>query len=166
MNIMPKSRVPKIEEFVSSMALVLMAVITAVQVFNRYVLGNSLDWSEELARYLFIWSVYVGCSYASQMNRHLEVTIIRTIFKGRLARLATITASICTIVFCVFCTIVGIKFVIFLANTGQKTPALEIQAYWLFICLPVGMGFMALRTMEHLWWLVTNKTDPAHMNLS
>ncbi len=162
----PKSMIPSVEMVIASVSLVMMAGITAVQVFNRYVLQSSLDWSEELARYLFIWAVYVGCSYATQMDRHLEVTIIRTIFKGKFARPVTILASFITVIFCLFSTILGIKFVIFLAGTGQKTPALEISAYWVYLCMPVGLGFMGIRTMERLWLLITGKINPAEIEIN
>ncbi len=162
----PKSMIPDVEMVIASVSLVMMAGITAVQVFNRYVLQSSLDWSEELARYLFIWAVYVGCSYATQMDRHLEVTILRSIFKGKFARPLTILASIITVFFCAFSTVLGIKFVIFLAGTGQKTPALEVSAYWVYLCMPVGLGFMGLRTLERLWWLITGKINPAEIEIN
>ena len=165
MNKTPKSILPSIEMVIASSSLVVMTGITAVQVFNRYVLESSLDWSEELARYLFIWAVYVGCSYAAQLDRHLEVTIIRTMYNGKFARPATILASIITLVFCIFATIMGVKFVIFLAGTGQKTPALEISAYWVYLCMPVGLGFMAIRTAERLWWIITGKINPAEVEI-
>lgn len=166
MKATPKSIIPSIEMIISSVSLVMMTGITAVQVFNRYVLQSSLDWSEELARYLFIWAVYVGCSYATQMDRHLEVTIIRTIFKGKFARPVTIIASSLTIFFCIFTAVLGAKFVFFLAETGQKTPALEISAIWVYLCMPVGLGFMAVRTLERLWWLVTGKINPSEIEIN
>jgi C4-dicarboxylate transporter DctQ subunit len=162
----PKSIIPSVEMIIASVSLVMMTGITAVQVFNRYVLQSSLDWSEELARYLFIWAVYVGCSYATQMDRHLEVTIIRTIFNGKLARPVTILASIFTLAFCIFATVLGVKFIIFLASTGQKTPALEINAYWVYLCMPVGLGFMGIRTAERLWWLITGKINAAEIEIT
>lgn len=162
----PKSIIPSVEMVIASLSLVMMTGITVVQVFNRYVLQSSLDWSEELARYLFIWSVYVGCSYATQMDRHLEVTIIRTIFNGKFAKPVTILSSLLTFFFCAFATVLGIKFIIFLAGTGQKTPALEVSAYWVYLCMPVGLGFMALRTLERLYWLLTGKINPAEIEIN
>jgi TRAP-type C4-dicarboxylate transport system permease small subunit len=162
----PKSIIPSVEMIIASVSLVMMTGITAVQVFNRYVLQSSLDWSEELARYLFIWSVYVGCSYATQMDRHLEVTIIRNMFNRKFARPVTIIASIFTLLFCVFATVLGVKFIIFLAGTGQKTPALEINAYWVYLCMPVGLGFMGFRTLERLYWLITGKINPAEIEIN
>ena len=43
-----------------------MTLILAVQVFMRYVMGASLSWSEELARYLFIWLIYLGISFGAR----------------------------------------------------------------------------------------------------
>lgn len=157
MNESKGSLIGRVEEIFSSVSLALMTLITAVQVFNRYVLQNSLDWSEEFARYLFIWAVYVGCSYATQKDRHLEVTVLRHAFGGKVARYVTILAYLATIVFCVCAAVWGAKMVAFLAQTGQKTPALEISAYWVFLSVPVGMGLMALRTVERLWGVLTGK---------
>lgn len=161
-----KSIINRSEEIFSSLALVMMTGITVVQVFNRYVLQSSLDWSEEIARYLFIWAVYVGCSYATQMNRHLEVTVIRNLFGGKIAKPVTIAAQLCTIVFCACATFWGIKFILFLSSTGQKTPALEVQMYWVFLSVPVGMGLMALRTVERLWGVITNQVDPTTVDIN
>jgi hypothetical protein len=45
-----------------------MTVVVAVQVFFRYVLNQSLFWSEELARYLLVWLSFLGASVAYRDN--------------------------------------------------------------------------------------------------
>ena len=47
-----------IEKMLCVIALALMSAVIVAQVFCRYVLNSSLSWSEELARYLFIWMIY------------------------------------------------------------------------------------------------------------
>lgn len=49
-----------------------IAVVLGLQVFMRYVMQNSLSWSEELARYLFIWLIYIGISYGAKIMRHIK----------------------------------------------------------------------------------------------
>ena len=44
--------------------MLLLILVVSIQVFCRYVLQDSLAWTEELARYLIIWSVLFGCSFA------------------------------------------------------------------------------------------------------
>lgn len=153
--------VSKIEEVVSSLCIGGMTIVITMQVFNRYVLQSSLDWSEELGRYLFIWAVYVGCSYAIKEDRHLEVTIIREYIGPRLKKAVLAVAYGLTIVFCLFCVVYGIEMTRFLLSTGQKTPALEIKMYWVFASVPVGLGLMALRTAMRLWQVFTTKGHPA-----
>lgn len=43
-----------LEEFLLVFFLIAMTLIMGIQVFCRYVLGQSLSWSEEITRYLFI----------------------------------------------------------------------------------------------------------------
>ena len=52
-----------------------MAMLVAVQVFFRYVLNQSLFWSEELARYLLIWLTFLGASCAYYRHAHPGVDI-------------------------------------------------------------------------------------------
>ena len=45
-----------LEETILLILLVLMTAIMGVQIVSRYVFQNSLTWSEELVRYMFVWS--------------------------------------------------------------------------------------------------------------
>ncbi|MDR1977470.1 MAG: TRAP transporter small permease [Synergistaceae bacterium] len=40
--------------------LLVMTTVTFAQVCSRYLLGFSIMWSEELCRYLFIWSIFIA----------------------------------------------------------------------------------------------------------
>jgi len=46
------------------------------QVVLRYVFNNPLTWSEELARYLFIWCAFLGWLVASRRHSHLAMTFV------------------------------------------------------------------------------------------
>ena len=47
-----------------------------MQVILRYVFGSPMTWSEELARYLFIWCAFLGWVIASRKNGHLAMTFL------------------------------------------------------------------------------------------
>lgn len=55
-----------LEEFLMVALLIAMTVIMGIQVFARYALGASLSWSEEITRYLFIWSGFLSVSYCTK----------------------------------------------------------------------------------------------------
>src|SRR5678816_1188047 len=46
------------------------------QVVLRYLFNNPLTWSEELARYLFIWCAFLGWLVASRRHSHLAMTFV------------------------------------------------------------------------------------------
>ena len=144
-------RLNRLEEFLASICLGLMVLIIGMQVFNRYVLGSSLVWSEELGRYLFIWAIYIGSAYATKEDRHLSVTFAQTLAPHWLKKPIAAAADFVTLVFCGFCIVWGVQMLFFLNRTGQETPAMEIAMYWVYLALPVGMLFTALRVMERLW---------------
>ncbi len=137
----------KFEEVFSSIALSGMAVIIILQVFQRYILQDSFDWPEELARYLFVFSVYIGASFAAAERRHLEVTILRAMFRGKISIMITIIAYMITIVFCGLMFFWGAKMVGFVKESNQLAPALQFPMYIAYICLPLGFFLMTIRNI-------------------
>ena len=49
-----------LEEIILVILLVCMTLILGLQVVSRYVFQNSLSWSEELVRYMLVWSAFIG----------------------------------------------------------------------------------------------------------
>ncbi len=147
----------KFEEITSSCALAAMAVIIILQVFQRYILQNSLDWPEELARYLFVFAVYVGSSFAASERRHLEVTIARTVFGLKIGHYFTILAYLITVVFCCIMFFWGMMMIQFVADSNQVAPALQFPMWIAYSCIPLGFLLMALRTTIVLKNIVLGK---------
>lgn len=149
----------KFEEIVSSCALAAMAVIIILQVFQRYIVQNSLDWPEELARYLFIFAVYIGSSFAASERRHLEVTIVRTVFGDKIGHYFTILAYLITVAFCGIMFVWGIMMIQFVMESNQVAPALQFPMWIAYICIPLGFLLMALRTIVVIKNIVSEKSD-------
>jgi TRAP-type C4-dicarboxylate transport system permease small subunit len=53
----------KIEEGFIMVCFAIMALVLALQIFMRYVMNMPLIWSEELARYIFVWATFIGAGY-------------------------------------------------------------------------------------------------------
>ncbi|MEM7545162.1 MAG: TRAP transporter small permease [Pseudomonadota bacterium] len=148
----------RLEEVISCLCMGVMVVVIGMQVFNRYILGSSLVWSEELGRFLFIWSVWVGCSLAMRADRHLRVTALSAFSGPRVRFGLEVFAQLATLVFCGIAVVWGTQMILFLMNTGQQAPALEIPIYWVYIALPIGMTLMAIRCLQNLYNLFTGRS--------
>ena len=59
---------------VASLFLACAVVLMAAQVILRFGFSRPQAWAEEVDRYLFIWSVYLGALVALQRGSHIRVT--------------------------------------------------------------------------------------------
>ena len=53
-----------LEEYACATFVGVMIICLALQVIMRFIFGSALAWTEELSRFAFLWSVYVGAAYA------------------------------------------------------------------------------------------------------
>lgn len=134
-----------IEEVVSSTLLGLMTVVIIVQVIFRYFISYSLAWPEELGRYLFIASVYIGSSYVEQHDKHLAITILRTNGGKFLGKWLPVLVQCITVAFSCLMAVWGTQMVIFMYQTNQLAPAIEVPMYIVYASIPLGMAGMAVR---------------------
>ncbi len=58
-----------------SLLVVIMLCCSALQVFSRYVMGSSFTWTEETARYCFIWLDLLGASVLVYRGGHAVVDL-------------------------------------------------------------------------------------------
>ncbi len=63
-------------EYCSTFFLVCILVIVILQVFFRYVAQIIVPWTEESARYVCIWMVFMGATAAVAKGAHIRVTFI------------------------------------------------------------------------------------------
>ena len=69
-----------LEETILLILLVLMTCIMGIQIVSRYVFQNSLTWSEELVRYMFVWSAFLGVPFCIKHRLSIKVDQFRNLF--------------------------------------------------------------------------------------
>ncbi|WP_088105887.1 TRAP transporter small permease [Halalkalibacter urbisdiaboli] len=139
-----------IEEVFLVMFSAVMVVVIFLQVFMRYVMGNSLSWSEELARYCFIWLVYIGISYGVKKQRHIKVDALLLLFKEKGKLVFNMIANLLFLSFAMFIVIYGYDMAERLLQFGQTSPALRIPMGFVYLAAPVGMALTSIRLIQNL----------------
>ncbi|WP_121610687.1 TRAP transporter small permease [Mesobacillus foraminis] len=140
-----------LEESILIVLSILTVVIVFTQVVMRYVLGGSLTWSEELARYLFIWMIYMGISYGVQKGKHLGVDAFPMMFEKKGKAVIEIIASLSFLLFAVV-----ISYYVFdiTLRVTRESAALELPMGWVYAAPVVGMGLTAVRLIQKIVLLV------------
>ncbi|MEW9053266.1 MAG: TRAP transporter small permease [Neobacillus sp.] len=138
-----------IEEVLLVLFSSVMVSVIFIQVVAR-MLDNSLSWSEELARYCFIWLVYLGISYGVKKNRHIKVDIVLLMLKDKGKIILNMISTLLFIVFCLFVIRYGYYIASQLLAFGQSSPALHIPMGLVYMATPIGMGLTLIRLIQNL----------------
>lgn len=64
------------------------------QFFTRYALNNSASWTEEIARYLLIGTVFVGASIGVAKNNHIQVDLLYRYLPARVGRVMALMVDV------------------------------------------------------------------------
>ncbi|WP_051688161.1 TRAP transporter small permease [Desulfofalx alkaliphila] len=151
-----------LEEYLLIGLLSTAVVLIATQVFMRYVMSSSLSWTEEMARFLFIWLVYIGISYGIKMKRHIKIDAALILLPEKGKKIVWIIADLLFIVFCYFVIKQGMMLVIDLYNYGQTSPALGIPMAYVYLAAPLGLSLAVIRLIQSIIQSIRdfNKSEP------
>ncbi|MCM3571012.1 TRAP transporter small permease [Neobacillus mesonae] len=146
-----------LDENIEAVILIILSILTVVvifvQVFMRYVMHSSLTWSEELARYAFIWLVYIGVSYGVKKQAHISVDALTWIVKRRGKFVLSICANIAVLVFSVLLTYFSFEVV---AQINRLSPAMAIPLKYVYAAPLVGFLLTAIRVIQTM--IIQTKT--------
>jgi len=142
-----------IERLVRWIVILLMGVMTvlvSIQIVSRYVFNFPLGWSEEMARFSFVWVSFLGASALMQVREHINVTVFLDRFPRRVQAVAVFIANVCGLICIYFFLIGGIALTT--NEWRQLAPATETPMGWVYLVIPVSAGLMAvwmiLQTIE------------------
>lgn len=139
-------------------AVALLGVAVALvifQVFFRYVLNNSLSWSEEAARYLFIWAAVLGFSSAVETGRLFRFDMVAECLPAGGAAVCTGLYAVAAVGFLWALIVSGGALVA--GTASQTSPAMRLPMALPYAALPVGGVLIGLHFLARM-----GSGDPGH----
>jgi len=138
--------VEKALQFVVSMLIGLMMVWVFIQVITRYVFNYTPSYGEELARYMFVWVVFLSLPVVAKKGGHMAIEMVTVRLKGTPLKIVRICAEIFTMAFLAIMVIEGTNMV--LRASFQTSAALQISMSWVYSVIPFGCLIMFLNVLE------------------
>ena len=134
-----------IEENLVIILLAIMVSNVTLGVFFRYVLNNSLSWTEEVTRYLMIWFAYIGMALAFRDESHVNVNAIVDLFPLSIRHL--IRAVSYTIVLIFLTTLFSQSLKVFRIVKIQTSPSVQIPMIFPYLSIAFGAILMAIEVV-------------------
>ncbi len=138
---------------VAALLLAAVLLITGARVVARYLLGQSMPWSEELTRLLFIWLVLIGAAGA----RHLRIDVVPVRLGHGTARLC-LEIAIAALSVGVLLLLVWKGFGLIALTAFDRYTALDLSLQYLYWSLVVGGVLWIVITLLAL--IESRRDDP------
>ena len=127
-----------------------LAFIVFLQFFTRYVLNDSLAWTEEIARYGLMWVVFIGGIMVTRRNTHIAVELLSNVMKPGPLRAALLA-------FVDFVKLAFIGLLAFLSWTiiermgVQRMTVFDLPMSYVYAGVALGCFVMFLRQLQNVW---------------
>ena len=125
-----------------------MTLVTFIQVVMRKVFNNSLSWSEELARYIFIWLIYIGISYGCKLRKHIKIDAALNLFPKKVRPYVVVLGDILFILFAIYIAYTGVTYSLSQMQFNTRSPALKIPMEYVYMSTVVGFGLAIIREIQ------------------
>lgn len=124
----------------------LLGGVVFYQFFTRYVLNNSASWTEEIARYLLIATVFTGATLGVIKNNHIQVDFFYRYMPARMARVMATAVDVVRIAFFAAAVVLTVLMMLKLGSNSRMT-MVDLPMNWVYgVCL-LGFAMMTVRAV-------------------
>ena len=149
------SAIERVMRYLTIVLLVLMVIIVFANVVSRYYLHASLAWSEEVARFMLVWLVFIGSFLAYIHDEHLGLDILVTKFPPTLRKIVGLFTNI-LIIFALYAVMEG-GYLLMRDNFDWLSPAAEIPQGYVYFVVPFVCGLMIVQAVLKTYYLLAGK---------
>ena len=127
-------------------------IITFFHIIGRYLLKAPIFYSEELARYCFVWACMLGAAIVNRKNEHTSVTYFVELLPEKMQSILFILREVLIIALLAALIYYGVRLSYTMRTV--KTAAMSLSWGVVYMSLPVGSFLVILSTLE----LILEKT--------
>lgn len=140
--------IDRIEDSLLVFMFVAMVGIIFFQVVMRYVFNNSLSWSEELGKFLFVWLSWIGISIGHRKREHIKITLLVDKLPPTGKRITEIISELILIIVCGVTMFYGFTML----GIQWTTPyaGIKISTSWGYLSVVLGCGLFVMRGLLHI----------------
>ena len=147
------------EESINGTLLVASTVLLFVNIILRYFFKASTTWAEEAIRYAIIWVTFFGASICAKNKMHLGIDIFIQMAPPRFAKIIMGVTQLISAFFTGMLTYYSWQLTQLIIQTAQKSPAMLMPMWIVYIAMPLGSAMMTIRFLVAAYQDFTAKPD-------
>ncbi len=148
-----RSYLDKILEWFLVFLMVLLLGDVLLQVASRYLLSNTISFTDELAGFLLIWVGTAGAAYVTgQEKGHLAITFLKDKAKQSSQKWLDVAIHLTILLFAIVVLIIGGTWLVYTRfYLGQVSPSLEISLGYIYMIIPISGLIIAFYSIDNIY---------------
>jgi TRAP-type C4-dicarboxylate transport system permease small subunit len=136
------------EEAFCALSVGVMVVCLMLQVGMRWATGSGIAWTEELSRYTFLWTVFVGAALVAKHNSHVRISAQYLLMPIKVRLLFRFITDALWVCFNLYIAWLSWKVIQSGLLFPETSPVLGITRGYVEMIIPVGFVLMSWRIVE------------------
>ncbi|GGY00854.1 ABC transporter permease [Litchfieldella qijiaojingensis] len=133
------------EDYVTLVLFWVLLVVVFLQFFSRYVMGDSIAWTEEMARYFLITVGFLGSAMAVRKNSHIAVEFFFRYMPGNVGLAMSTIVDLVRVVFLVAGVLITYKLA---DRTNAMMVSVDIPKSVIYYIVLAGFVLMLVRSIQ------------------
>ncbi len=134
------------EDWISVILFWALAGVVFLQFFSRYILNDSIAWTEEIARYLLMVLTFTGSAMAARRGTHIAVEFMPTMLPRAPRRWLFLVANIVAVGF--YAILCWLCWQVAQAMQFQPMVVIDVPLSWVYLSILVGLVLTTLRAAQ------------------
>jgi TRAP-type C4-dicarboxylate transport system permease small subunit len=132
----------------AGLLLVAMVLIVVMQIVFRYVLNDSLIWTEELAKTMMVWTAFLVAPWAYRVGANVRIEIFTNEMPKRLRKSMELILNLA--VLWIVAIFLWESFGFWTRGLTVRADSLPIQVAWFYSVVPVAFSLLLLAGIEQI----------------
>ncbi len=128
--------------------LAMVLVVVTFQVLNRFLLGLPIAWTEEAARYLFVWLSLLGAVRGVRDRGHLQVDLFVRMLPAKAEKVLDLLGGL--VVAVLLWEVIDSALILLPLTWTRRIATMNVPIFYLYIATPLAAGLMLLFTLRNL----------------
>ncbi len=124
------------KEYYALLLVMASFVVLMTEVVFRYVIGSSMEWTDEISRLLLVWMTFTGIGLVILERKEIFAQVFRQRLSARAKNLWSFFIDLLVFAFNLFLIIYGIQMTHF--SWDMRSESLELPFSYFYVSIPLG----------------------------